>query len=298
MTARQIETFLTLAETKSFTETASRLFLTQPAVSQQIRTLENDMKCTLFIRSKTGLTLTPAGMILYQEAGSLVSHINGLYSKLRQSSSGKRVVRTLCYLPPIRILPQMIERFSKAHPEVLLTASKADVLCANSQMLFEQNDISVAFGEPQKDYGKLRFIPLFACGIVCIVHPEHELAQKERITASDLHGQTIYTINEHPYNTMLNRINYFFQSSPNYCLFPTLYGIYDANVMAASGQCICIVPDIGTIEGSSCVAIPVELPIQFHIGLYVSKNAPQDVLDFCEIACVLIKENPKNVVIY
>lgn len=298
MTERQLVTFLTLVETKSFTETANRLFLTQSAVSQQIKALERDINCTLFIRSKTGLNLTPSGQLFYQEAGSLVRHINSIYSKLRESDSGERIVRRLCYLPPLRILPQIIAKFSEAHPEVMLTITRADQLDMNSMMMFEQFDISVAFDEPQKDYRSLDFIPLFSCPMVCIIHQDHPLAQKKLIHVSDLHGQNVYAIGEHPHNETIHRMNTFFQNASDISFFPNLIGMYDATVMASSGQCICILPKIGILEDCPCVAVPLDIPVQFRIGLYISKDAPQDVRDFCEIASEQVKQDGGNVVVY
>ena len=107
MTQRQVELFLTLVQTGSFTETSNIHFMTQPAVSQQIQSLENDIGCRLFIRSKKGIILTEAGKTLAAEAPALLSYSQSVYRKIKQSSTERKTVRTLCYIPVLRILPEL-----------------------------------------------------------------------------------------------------------------------------------------------------------------------------------------------
>lgn len=66
MNSLQIEYFLTLAEHKNFTNTAKALFVSQPAISKQIATLEKELGFALFFRSNRNVSLTPAGMIFYK----------------------------------------------------------------------------------------------------------------------------------------------------------------------------------------------------------------------------------------
>ena len=70
MNSTQIKCFLALSETLNFTKAASRLYLTQPALSRQIVTLEQELNTLLFIRDSKNVSLTPAGALLSSELGA------------------------------------------------------------------------------------------------------------------------------------------------------------------------------------------------------------------------------------
>ncbi|WP_421290216.1 LysR family transcriptional regulator [Aeromonas veronii] len=71
---RQLQAFVTLADTTNYREAASRLFITQPALTKQIQGLEQTLGCTLFKRGRHGAELTALGAQLLTQASALVKH--------------------------------------------------------------------------------------------------------------------------------------------------------------------------------------------------------------------------------
>ena len=71
---RQLQAFVTLADTANYREAASRLFITQPALTKQIQGLEQTLGCTLFKRGRHGAELTALGAQLLTQASALVEH--------------------------------------------------------------------------------------------------------------------------------------------------------------------------------------------------------------------------------
>ncbi|MEV3843403.1 LysR family transcriptional regulator [Aeromonas veronii] len=71
---RQLQAFVTLADTANYREAASRLFITQPALTKQIQGLEQTLGCTLFKRGRHGAELTALGAQLLTQASALVKH--------------------------------------------------------------------------------------------------------------------------------------------------------------------------------------------------------------------------------
>ena len=61
MDEKDYELLLDLSETKNITKTASRLYMTQPAITKRIQKMEEELNCQLFLRSKKGVILTPSG---------------------------------------------------------------------------------------------------------------------------------------------------------------------------------------------------------------------------------------------
>nr|WP_202126825.1 LysR family transcriptional regulator [Cupriavidus sp. SW-Y-13] len=113
---RYFKTFLTAAETSSFSAAGARLGLTQSAVSTQIRRLEEDLGCTLFDRSGKSVTLSEEGRQRLPEVARLVS--------IYESMKGARSQQDLAPLDlgavstvQSTLLPRAMQRFRMAHPD-------------------------------------------------------------------------------------------------------------------------------------------------------------------------------------
>ena len=120
MTLRQLEYLLAVAQTGSFTEAASRLHVSQPTLSQQIRALEAELGGPLLDRSPGSVALTPAGKALVGDARAAVT------SAQRALDAGRRALRsapTLLTMATVRslaaaVLPATIKRWHEVQPDV------------------------------------------------------------------------------------------------------------------------------------------------------------------------------------
>lgn len=74
MDINQLRAFITIAHTKNLTQAAEKLFLSQPAVSAQLKAIESDVGTALFVRTNNGMKLTRAGEVLLPEAEALLQH--------------------------------------------------------------------------------------------------------------------------------------------------------------------------------------------------------------------------------
>ena len=76
MTTEQMRTFLAVADCLNFTKAAEKLYLSQPTISRQIQSLEEECKTPLLIRTRKEVILTPAGAIM-------VSHLKNVLSEIQ-----------------------------------------------------------------------------------------------------------------------------------------------------------------------------------------------------------------------
>lgn len=120
MTERQLECFLSLARTLSFSETASQLHLTQPAVSQQIRALEEYVGVPLLLRSKHAVALTPAGTAFYSDAQDLMNQRKLMCLRARSSASSYHSLLSISCMMPLTRMPDILKRFHQQHPDILI----------------------------------------------------------------------------------------------------------------------------------------------------------------------------------
>ena len=114
---KQLLTFVTIIEENSFTAAAKKLFITQPAISWQIKSLEKSIGVQLIERSDNDLQLTPAGELLYQNARIIIDQ----YTLLKEDmdcliSRESNLIRlSASTIPGEYILPDLIKSFRKQH---------------------------------------------------------------------------------------------------------------------------------------------------------------------------------------
>lgn len=95
MNPKLLATFCTLVETKHFTRTAEKLFMTQSGVSQHVRKLEQELDVELIARDAHEFTLTPAGERLYRESKPLVEALQQLPEQVQQDPPFNGVIRVM-----------------------------------------------------------------------------------------------------------------------------------------------------------------------------------------------------------
>ena len=111
MEIRQVRYFVEVAAGGSFNQAAARLHLTQPAVSRQIKALEEELRVVLLARGKRSVTLTQEGEIFYEESQDLLAHIDRVVRRV-QSNQSREVLR-VGYVPSLvsDLLPKAIANF-------------------------------------------------------------------------------------------------------------------------------------------------------------------------------------------
>lgn len=132
--------FYYVADTLSFSEASKKLFISQSAVSQSIKTLEKKMNQTLFIRNTKKVQLTPEGEILLRHIEPAINLINRGESQLLEASSTGGQIRigasdTICRYFLVPYLKKFHENFPNAHIKVTnATSIKSVELLENGQV--------------------------------------------------------------------------------------------------------------------------------------------------------------------
>ena len=115
MNLKQLEAFVRVAETKSFSTAAKMLFLTQPTVSAHISSLERELNTCLLVRNTKGVALSEAGKELYAYAEQMLELEQKIRERFgltgRQSGSVLRIAAST--IPAQYLLPDIMARFRK-----------------------------------------------------------------------------------------------------------------------------------------------------------------------------------------
>jgi len=127
MDSRQLEYFVAVAEELSFTRAAQRLFTVQSTVSAAVRTLETDLKTTLFDRSTRQVSLSAAGEALLPEAKAALEALDRARAVVEEASTGLRGSIRIGTMTRIGMvdLPGLLSAFYQRYPlvEVQVTTS-------------------------------------------------------------------------------------------------------------------------------------------------------------------------------
>ncbi len=184
MELRQLRHFVAVAETGNISRAAQRIFLTQPALSRQIKALEEEIGQTLLERQAHSIRLTPAGEILLREARELLEHADQALRRVRASGQGVRL--RVGYAPSLAsgLLSGAVEQFTQKHPQArveLFDLSTQEMLAG---LEADTLDVAITVG-PGHDTRGLQWTPLAQVPWQLAVNRQHPLARQSRVTPEE-----------------------------------------------------------------------------------------------------------------
>src|SRR5579859_4996357 len=187
---RHLQTLCAVIDSGGFTRAADRLYLTQSAVSFQIRQLEEALGTNLFERSASGVRPTESGEVLYRYARKLLL----LAAEAREEISAVEMARQgrvrigatdVCAL----FLPDVLRRFGEQHPEVEIAVFEGPAAQVLERVQGGQSDLGIV---PRlDDVAGIVFTPLLDLHLFAICHPQHPVARRDVVTAADLAVQPL-----------------------------------------------------------------------------------------------------------
>ncbi|MGH2442287.1 MAG: LysR substrate-binding domain-containing protein [Chloroflexota bacterium] len=186
----QLNIFVTVANTLSFSRAAEELLLSQPAVSMQVKSLERSMGVALFDHAGKRIHLSEAGRELYSRATqilSLTEDAKVAMTDLRDSRAGRlRVVATTTV--GIYVVPQLLGEFHSRYPEIEVKLEVTNWEDMRERLLNGEADVAVAGPHPQSG---LLMEPFMLDELVVIAAIDHELTRRSSITLEDLSREPI-----------------------------------------------------------------------------------------------------------
>lgn len=186
-----LRVFYKLAQLKSFSKVADEMYLTQPAVSRQIKNLEDNLAIKLFLREKEGVSLTEEGKILLgfaEKILALYEKANREIDRSRHSSLNKIIIGASTTLGEY-VLPRIISNFGRTHPEAeiyLRVANTKEILKQLSSGAF-----NLALVEGQFDNPSFTLEKILEDELVLIAGTQHPWASKKGINLGDLRFESI-----------------------------------------------------------------------------------------------------------
>jgi DNA-binding transcriptional LysR family regulator len=187
--------FLAVASDRSFSAAARRLHRTQPAISQAVRRIEDELGERLFDRSSRDGTLTEAGRLLQDYAQRLLglaSEAEMAVRELQQVRRGRVIVGA--NEAAVHSLLPHVERFAAEHPNVVIEVRRVPSRQIANAVLDRSLDFGVLTFQPA-DRG-VQTLSLGGDDIVLLTSPKHPLAARRRVTLEEVGRQVVIAHND------------------------------------------------------------------------------------------------------
>jgi len=187
----QLHTFLEIVRLKSFSKAAQTCYRTQPAISAQVRQLEQELNTTLFERLGTRISLTTAGKILAEHAEHILAlrrRAQDQINELERVPRGELVIaanESTC----IYVLPEVFSMYKKQFPNVQLHVDRSFGSRVVQAVMDNQADFGITQLPVQEK--KLQVVKIHSDEIKLIAPPDHPLTAKSSVIPQDLIGHRL-----------------------------------------------------------------------------------------------------------
>ena len=293
-----LDTFIAVVDCGSFTKAAEKLYISSTAVMKQINTLEKRLDLKLIDRSPTGVSLTPAGKIIYRNALFMIDYSNKSIQEALAASANYNT--TFCVgtslLNPAKTFMDLWYSVNKTFPNYKLHLvpfeDNHEGILSEIGKLGEKFDFLIAACDSKAWLSLCQFLPLGKYRKMIAVSREHRLANKKIINVEDLYKETLMMVayGDSGANDTLrsdletNHPQIHIEDTPHF---------YDLSVFnhCAETNNVLLTIECWQHVHPGLVTIPVNWDYSIPYGLLYSLKAPEDVLRFVhEVAQMIPKK--------
>ncbi|WNC16423.1 LysR family transcriptional regulator [Brevibacillus brevis] len=194
MNMEQIEAFIFVALTGSFSKTAELLYLSQPTVSMRIKALETSMGCKLFQRTGHTISLTKEGDLFLPYAKNILHMLQEGQQAIQRSYGdveGELVISSV-FVAAFYILPDLMEQFQKLYPKIKLT-----ILTGHSHQVLDMVlNHEVSFGIAREvNHPQINRIQLMSDDMVLAIYPDHPFANRQQVSIEEVARERLILFN-------------------------------------------------------------------------------------------------------
>ena len=287
--------FISVVECNSFTEAAEQCYISQSAISQQIRSLEKELGVELIHRENRRFTLTPAGEYFYEQSKGILNEVEDIRRETFRIGKDKEMELKIGYLRCYsgQELHQAVAEFSRLYPEVsihivngtheelydLLRFGGADLVLTDQRRAFSD---------------KYANFQLLKCGCYAELSVRSPLAEQESVTMEELKRQACILISSREQQNIEE--DYYKNTLGFGGRFLFAENMEEGRLMVAGNRGFLPVERVGTLPpcGTGVKRLPVmeqgqQLKRNYCL-FWVKENASYYIEEFAEILRKLLKE--------
>lgn len=193
MKIEKLPYFIDLYETRSYTKTARKNYISQTSVTQFINSLEEELQAKLFDRTTIPIQPTPAGNRFYQDAKDLLMQYQRIKEELAALDENAALPVHLCYTSKIdlQILLPFVVAFKKRHPEIAVDVEQATFREASKALWVRRCDAVIGIDFEPEYTDQLETLSLYRGEYQALVSWNHPLSGRESISKEELYRYPI-----------------------------------------------------------------------------------------------------------
>lgn len=199
MTIEQIRYFITVAKCLSYTKASEQLFVSQPALSRYIRNMEEELNIQLFIRTGSGIRLTPAGSELCAGLGEIYNHYTSLLAKaerVQRGIAGELQIGVLDETDIADFVPIVNRYFIEKHPNVELRFRTGSFSSLTSELYSGALDMIFTIRFQVENKESILFQHVTHSKDHIVMAASNPLARKKKVTMADVKEERFVMISK------------------------------------------------------------------------------------------------------
>lgn len=279
--------FVDLAETLNFRKTAYRKNVSQPAVSQAITSVENELGVQLFKRSRSGVTITAKGKEFYENIKPMLNTYHKSVQEVRFTDSGQTMLTIGLTGSPYEtiFIPQFIMEFHNKYPHIQIFLQNYDHTQLKRQLVNGDCDLVLTTRDDLDNNYNLNYVSVTPGYFVSVVPLNNPLSSKKIISLDDLKGENIILLDNNWCPPEQLRLQEIIRKEHKNKKIAYVNNVGTANMMAESGIGITLCPNfICGPKNQYVVSIRIKYNIDLNYGVaFLNGNKKSIVSSFAEL---------------
>lgn len=270
MTLTQIQFFLEVARCKNISTAAEHLYTTQPGLSRQLTSMEQELNMQLLIRNNKGIRLTPAGQVLQEEFQKLMELYVESVQKAQIASWGYSDSISIGILEGLKIdgfLPRILDFFNSSYPQVHISIKRLTFGKLLEELRAGQLDAVISLDINFLGQNELVLCNLMPYRAMYFVPGQHPLAQRDSLTAADFKNVPLAIVEISDAAEGVEKVRQFFHQHGGF--WPTFHfsaTMKDALLWVESGSRCALLNDCVEVFDSTLVkTYPTEVPEENYL---------------------------------
>ncbi len=271
MTIKQIQHFQSICKYKNITKAAEHLFISQPALTMSLKSLENSLGIQLIKRSKRTISLTKEGEFFLEKSQDFIKHYNRLIEETKDFINERKYIKIGIPLQiGVLMLPIIFNEFKNAFEDVKIEILETGGISTVTRILDE--DIQIAVTGISKNYSSDLIIePLFKAKVCLCVNKNSTLVNVKSIKLEDALKEKLVSLGDTFFLSKILKEEIEKKELKNDVLF-TSNQLGTVKTIINSGLASALLIESAIAENDDIIAIPLEEDIYAEIAIVTKKN--------------------------
>lgn len=277
MNIKQLKCFIQLYETRSFSQTAELLNITQPAVTYQIKSLEEELGVKMFIRDKHSVELTPATISFYTDVKDILTRLNIAIAKATDYDKEFFSSLSISYdNSPLEnyLLPSIFHEFKILEENTYLHIKTSDYRERKNELLSRKTDLIFTVKDNIETSEGVVYKELYQSKMFYVATINDRFSGKEVVELSDIGNRPLILLNPIKCPMEMSRIQSRIQDALPESIVYYSDSAAITYIMIKSNAGVAIMPGFICPMDEGLISIPVNIPDAISYGIaYLKENS-------------------------